>query len=1393
MNARLLRVIPAALAVVAVTASTAHPLSVTERRGDFSYDAQGTPVIARHAEMPAGFERQPMSHREKFQLMGIQLPPPRTDLVPRAVAPKPAQVDAREGLLRDRIIVKFAEGVQVRLRGGTLTAIGGSLGQVETVLAAYPDANVQRLFSVDERILDENRDTGQRISGKQLADLNNYYLVTLPEPGPHGVNLANELLSLDVVETAYLEAPAAPAACGDLPPTTPLWESNQFYLDPAPDGVDAWYARSYHSAGDGAGPGFWICDLEWDWCMLHEDIDIEAADVLNGHTSNSDPKFMNHGTAVLGVVGACENSYGVTGITPDVTIKMADRDSETSWAANIATADVALVAGEVMLLEVHILGPSTGNPCDAVCGNCDQYEYVPVEWDQASFDAISTCTANGLVVVEAAGNGQMDLDAAVYGGKFNRAVRDCGAILVGAAAPTTHSPICWSNYGSAVDVHGYGTNIYTAGYGYLWGQTGCRQDYDYDFGGTSGASPMVMGAAVALQGIANQKYSYDLLPSQMRVLIKEGGTPQGAPVGDHIGPMPDLLDAINAMEPDLVPYQAAGWDYAAVPRSTSDATAGSVGLIPGALPSSTYWNWTMRNQSSYSGTIAGPQTLLFLDDTGLWVAGTDLPAGGWGYVINVGPNTVKGGRHTVITHADYYGVEGESNESNNDFYRQYIWAATTLAQDTPTTRTADPVATSHMWGPYYNAEGVQAATGSRYWYAFAVLPTNAASDFDVRLNTEQPMNVPREGFGAAVAWSSDVAGAIDFVVLDRNEVPSGTYWASVLNFSGASAGDKVVEFDADHGVLTNPGTSGPYTLAAGNLIELHEISLASGTETGIHVRVLSGGADFGISVYDTDSGYHDKLSTLPGGYADNGGPFENEYVVVNPATNGYCGLAVWKKDTAQLGQSLTYEIVVGQDPNLAHAVPTGWYGPVVPRNSTDATSNNVPLPPTLTGNQTTTSFNFSVLNQGPNAASVASGYWDTRLWADDVWYWTGYATSVPSGQFGMWINTAQGYDPYSLLRGGRHHLRVTADIDDDILEMFETDNDYTEWFVWTPLDLADQTPVARATPPLKNPVGFGPYYSSDGFRAAPGGYWTAVGILPLGAGDDYDLRLFNASTGSKNGFGSYLAWSTASPGYPDWCIVNRNTTPSVDTDYGAINYNGGAGDFIVQRADGVTLGSVLPPMRAWGPYAIGPDDVLDFYEAYIAAKDIGKTLWISLDVEAGDANLGLAMYDAAGTYYQRFDAIAAMDAAGAGGDEHLAPWPITAAGWYGFAVHKSASGDVGKGAQYRLVFSFQNAVDAPETASLPTKLALAAPRPNPFQGRSQIAYDLPQDAPVRIAVFDLAGRNVVSLVDEVRPAGRHAVTWDGRDRAGDRVAAGIYFVRLESRDFRQVRKVTVIR
>ena len=61
----------------------------------------------------------------------------------------------------------------------------------------------------------------------------------------------------------------------------------------------------------------------------------------------------------------------------------------------------------------------------------DQFEFVAMEYWDSYFDAIKNATARGIIVVEAAGNGGMDLDSSIYGGKFDRSVRDSGAILVG--------------------------------------------------------------------------------------------------------------------------------------------------------------------------------------------------------------------------------------------------------------------------------------------------------------------------------------------------------------------------------------------------------------------------------------------------------------------------------------------------------------------------------------------------------------------------------------------------------------------------------------------------------------------------------------------------------------------------------------------------------------------------------------------------------------------------------------------------------------------------------------------------------------------------------------------------------------------------------------------------
>jgi hypothetical protein len=1324
-----------------------------------------------------------MSAREEFEAMGIRLPAAAGPLEPRRIFPKPARVDDRPELSRDKVIVKFVDALRVRLRPDGLRADGAALPEVDAILSRYPEARLARVFDVEERILDENRTTGELIGGRELADLNNFYLLRFPAPSERGVELANELLGLGIVETAYLQAPGAPPApCADAAPATPSWEANQTHLDPAPDGVDAAYAWAYHAGGNGAGPGFWMADCEWAWCLTHEDYDVDSVDVLNGVVDNSGP---DHGTAVLGIIGSCDNAYGMTGITPDISLKMCDFDSEATWAANIAEADLGLVAGEVMLLEIHILGPDSGLTC--VC-NCDQFEYVPVEWDAASFAAIQTAVANGIVVVEAAGNGSMDLDSGIYGGWFNPVTHNSGAIMVGAATQGTHMPECWTDYGSRVDVHGYGSNIYTTGYGWLWNQTGCSQDYTDDFGGTSGASPIVVGACVSLQGIANGKYGYDLSPAQMRSAIQSGSTPQGAS-SKHIGGMPDLENAINAIEPDVVAsYAPAGWAYAAVPRPTNDSNAASVPLIPGALPTSVYINWTEQNQSAYSPTLNTPNALFQVNDTPLWECfNPNMAVGEWSWCGNVGPVTFKTGRHTILSRADWREEEPESIETNNEWSRQYIWAPLVLSLDSPSTRSWDPPATSTGWGPYYNCEGFSGSTGTPYWYAFAVMPSLAGDDFDVRLNVEQPMNVPQQGFGANVAWSSSLAGRVDFVVVDRNTVGAGTRYASMLRFSGT--GSKVVEYDGDGGVVSNPGVNGPYTLAAGNLVKLHEIYLSSTTQTRIQVQWLGGAADFGVGVYGGTVGYYEKNGPLAGGLADAAPAHADEWVIVQPTNADWCGIVVFKSGSADLASDLQYNLIVSQSPNLTAATPDGWYGPVVPRNTTDATANWAPLPATLNGNQTTTSYNFSTYNEGPNTAPDP---WVTRLYVDDVYSWWGSGGSLGPGAFRQWMNTMQGLDPYSLVRGGRHHLRLSADALGELPELFETDNDFVDWFVWTPYDLTADTPVTRVAPPVKDPLGY-VEYAVDGFRSARSSWWTGVAVLPENASADYDVQLFAASTGSKDGFGAELEWSgDAMDGAIDFAFVNYNFVAAEPHDYGVVNWDADASAFNAQRASSAYHGSYTTPgVYRLGPFSLAGGTAWALHEFYFGAA---TPVHISLNNLSGGANLGVSVHDGTLAYHTKFSATSRSDVAGAGGDEHLAPIAGTGQ-WWCVAAYKSASADLPLAATYEIVVSIGgSAVDAPVVEPLPDRFGLSAASPNPFLTGTQVRLDVPANAgPATVAVFDLSGRRVAILSQGVRPAGRYVLRWDGRDAGGRSVAAGIYFVRMETTALVETRKLTLLR
>ena len=93
----------------------------------------------------------------------------------------------------------------------------------------------------------------------------------------------------------------------------------------------------------------------------------------------------------------------------------------------------------------------------------------------------------------------------------------------------------------------------------------------------------------------------------------------------------------------------------------------------------------------------------------------------------------------------------------------------------------------------------------------------------------------------------------------------------------------------------------------------------------------------------------------------------------------------------------------------------------------------------------------------------------------------------------------------------------------------------------------------------------------------------------------------------------------------------------------------------------------------------------------------------------------------------------------------------------------------------------------------PTAFALESNAPNPFGPRTIIRYALPQTTPVKLAVYDLSGRLVRTLVDGQIAAGFHSAPWDGLDDRGREVGSGIYFYSMKAGSYESTRKMTLIK
>ena len=84
-------------------------------------------------------------------------------------------------------------------------------------------------------------------------------------------------------------------------------------------------------------------------------------------------------------------------------------------------------------------------------------------------------------------------------------------------------------------------------------------------------------------------------------------------------------------------------------------------------------------------------------------------------------------------------------------------------------------------------------------------------------------------------------------------------------------------------------------------------------------------------------------------------------------------------------------------------------------------------------------------------------------------------------------------------------------------------------------------------------------------------------------------------------------------------------------------------------------------------------------------------------------------------------------------------------------------------------------------------------RPNPFGPRTDLRFSLAQKCRARLAIYDLTGREVRTVLDATLGAGLHEVTWDGTNNQGRLVGAGVYWSRLTAGDYASERRVLVLR
>lgn len=850
---------------------------------------------------------------------------------------------------------------------------------------------------------------------------------------------------------------------------------------------------------------------------------------------------------------------------------------------------------------------------------------------------------------------------------------------------------------------------------------------------------------------------------------------------------------------DLDDWFRAGWEESeVVARVTNNATSGSVTVPPylAGDKDSTWFNWAVQNTGETDVTSTY-RTRLLVDgvviDSVMSTTLIGIPQNNH-TVLNRGPYNIRPGRHTIELWTDAEEEIAEPNEADNRFARQWVWEpAGNEARNTDVRENAPPKRTGGR-----NALTIPIGSTFDYSNCIAHRFSHMAPNFPYTISTwvatelwaEQPANRydfsgvnydlkldmadkdPYYGFGGPLATSSRGLNLTDAVITNYASSSTLSWEVGVVNMS-----DDTTDYHlrVNTGSTFAVGDSFDVTLSANQMVAIRGINVASGDVGKItyDARRIAGTSPVRISYVAASTAY----GTLSGALGDvlvNGDGIGSMSFTASSAGN--YALLLWR-NPGDGTATVTYRVTVRRKPaDLAIVTPSGWYAPIAARPDLNASAGSALSPAILYGDDKPTFLSLSRRNN----SDVASGSHNIQVHVDGQMRNTLTGSAVNPLTTVTQPNLLGIYVP-----GGRHVLSLLLDLPNAVGELDELNNTYGEQYVWTPDTVQSDAARWRAGQ-FGGPIAGWEYclpgttllFNMDGVRlpvwpAGSGVDFAAVAVVARDTAD-VDLGLYIARNNAKDGFDVPQEDSNWGPGRTDLLLLNFTLAERKAYDAGFLRSSDDTASYVVDVVPGVVRNPAQP---VHGPFTLGASRLVHVHQFALPA---GRHTFRLRNL-AGAVDWAMALYDAERPFQDRSQGEERgwSFAAGPGADEEIvfvAEQPMTVA----LVVHKNGSADAQASGTYQLELG-TNVTDAP--AAGPAATRLAAPYPNPFRGDAALRFDLARPGEVTLEVYDVLGARVRTLANGTWAAGRHSLSWDGRDDDGRAVSPGMYLVRLRAGDY----------